>query len=219
MSTDLSCDIIESNLREAIEQLEKLKHQASTGELNEAELMVGLRHAYHHVNFAWNIRRVPASRYAKLTHEEFERWGKYPAEIDDEYDLARFVDAQDAVYPAVWRELREGRKRTHWMWFVFPQIHGLGRSSMAQKYAISGLDEARAYLAHPVLGGRLRECTRLVNAVEGRTVHEIFGSPDDMKFHSSMTLFAEAGGAEFLEALRNYFSGERDQLTLDQLGC
>src|SRR3954451_18865691 len=112
---------------------------------------------------------------------------------DDSFSLARFIEAQESVYPAVLGELREGRKRTHWMWFVFPQIQGLGRSSTAQNYAISSIDEARAYLQHPVLGARLRECTQLVNAIEDRTVLEIFGSPDDLKFHSSMTLFAEAG--------------------------
>jgi uncharacterized protein (DUF1810 family) len=138
---------------------------------------------------------------------------------NDPFQLERFVEAQKGVYSDVLRELRDGRKRTHWMWFVFPQIQGLGRSFTAQKYAISGIEEARVYLAHPVLGERLRECTRLVNAVEGRTVHEIFGSPDDMKFHSSMTLFAETGGgAEFTDALRKYFGSEPDRATLEKLG-
>jgi uncharacterized protein (DUF1810 family) len=139
--------------------------------------------------------------------------------VPDSFNLERFVEAQESVYSAVLRELRDGRKRTHWMWFVFPQIQGLGRSFTAQKYAISSLDEARAYLAHPVLGARLRECTQLVNAVEGRTVREIFGSPDDMKFHSSVTLFAEAGGgAEFTDALKKCFGGELDPATLEKLG-
>lgn len=139
--------------------------------------------------------------------------------MTDPFHLARFVEAQESVYPDVLRELRDGRKRSHWMWFIFPQIHGLGRSSTAQKYAISSIDEARAYLAHPLLGERLRECTRLVNAIESRTVHEIFGSPDDMKFHSSMTLFAEAGGGpEFTEALQKHFGGSTDWATLEKLG-
>ncbi len=137
----------------------------------------------------------------------------------DPFHLARFVEAQENVYSDVLRELRDGHKRTHWMWFIFPQIHGLGQSFMAQKFAISGLDESRAYLAHPLLGERLRECTGLVNAIETRTVHEIFGNPDDMKFHSSMTLFAEAGGgAEFTQALQKYFEGARDWATLEKLG-
>lgn len=140
--------------------------------------------------------------------------------MSDPFHLERFVEAQDSVYASVLRELREGRKRTHWMWFVFPQIQGLGRSSMAEKYAISGLDEARAYLAHPLLGERLRECARLVNAVEGRTVHEIFGGPDDMKFHSSMTLFAQAHAVDvdFRDALTKYFKGQPDRATLEKLG-
>src|SRR3954469_25755775 len=109
---------------------------------------------------------------------------------NDPYDLQRFIEAQAPVYERVCQELRDGRKTSHWMWFVFPQIAGLGLSSMSQRYAIRDRDEARAYDAHPVLGPRLRECTALVNAVEGRTAHQIFGSPDDVKFRSSMTLFS-----------------------------
>jgi len=108
------------------------------------------------------------------------------------FDLERFLDAQAPVIGQVQSELRAGTKRTHWMWFVFPQIAGLGHSAMAQRYAIASLDEAKAYAAHPVLGARLRDCTALVLAVEGKTVHQIFGSPDDLKFHSCMTLFARA---------------------------
>src|ERR1044072_813603 len=104
---------------------------------------------------------------------------------NDPFDLQRFVDAQAPVYDRVLAELREGRKRSHWMWFVFPQIAGLGSSPMAQRYAIASRAEAAAYISHSLLGLRLRECTRLVNAVEGKAVHDIFGSPDDMKFHSS----------------------------------
>jgi uncharacterized protein (DUF1810 family) len=110
------------------------------------------------------------------------------ADLVDQYDLRRFVEAQAGVYEQVCAELRAGRKRSHWMWFVFPQIRGLGSSPMAVKYAISGLEEARAYLAHDVLGLRLRECAAIVVGVEGRTVEEIFGYPDDLKFHSSMTI-------------------------------
>ena len=135
---------------------------------------------------------------------------------DDPFDLQRFVDAQAPVYDRVLLELREGRKRTHWMWFVFPQVAGLGSSPMAQRYAIASRAEAAAYLAHPLLGSRLRECARLVTATQGRSIHDIFGSPDDMKFHSSMTLFAEAspGDADFGAALEKYFGGAPDPATL-----
>ncbi len=135
------------------------------------------------------------------------------------YDLQRFVEAQAPVYARVLGELRAGRKQTHWIWFIFPQIEGLGYSAMAQRFAIASRDEAAAYLAHRVLGARLRECTALVNAIEGRSVHDIFGYPDDMKFHSSMTLFAEASGdaAPFLPALEKYFGGARDGATLTRL--
>jgi uncharacterized protein (DUF1810 family) len=134
--------------------------------------------------------------------------------------LERFVAAQDPVWPSVVAELRAGRKQSHWMWFVFPQIRGLGRSPMAQMYAIASLDEAKAYLQHPILGARLRECVRLVNGVEGRNSTEIFGPPDDMKFHSSMTLFALADPEEplFADALRKYCGGDYDRATMERLG-
>ena len=140
-------------------------------------------------------------------------------DTNDPFDLQRFVDAQAPVYDRVIAELREGRKRSHWMWFVFPQIAGLGSSPMAQRYAVASRAEAVAYLAHPVLGPRLRECARLVTTMEGRSIHDIFGSPDDMKFHSSMTLFAEAApdNADFRAALDKYFGGERDAATLARL--
>lgn len=139
--------------------------------------------------------------------------------MEDRFDLSRFVHAQASVHEQVVAELRAGRKRTHWMWFVFPQLAGLGHSAMAQRYAISSLDEARAYLEHPVLGARLRECSALVLGVPGKTVHEIFGSPDDLKFHSSMTLFHRAAPDEavFGECLRKYFAGQDDPLTLTGL--
>ncbi len=132
--------------------------------------------------------------------------------------LARFVEAQNPVIDRVRDELRQGRKRSHWMWFVFPQIAGLGFSAMSQHYAIADLDEARAYLAHPVLGPRLIECTRLVG-VSGRPVEDIFGSPDDMKFRSSMTLFARAQNGEgaYQDAIDRYFDGEYDDQTIIKL--
>ncbi|HEX2532016.1 MAG TPA: DUF1810 domain-containing protein, partial [Burkholderiaceae bacterium] len=134
-------------------------------------------------------------------------------------NLQRFVDAQQPVFEQVLAELRDGCKRTHWMWFVFPQIEGLGRSGMARRYAISSVEEAQAYLRHPVLGSRLRECSRLVAAVEGRAIGAIFNHPDDMKFHSSMTLFAHAAGDNgiFDECLRKYFDGKPDPATLARL--
>jgi uncharacterized protein (DUF1810 family) len=137
----------------------------------------------------------------------------------DRYDLKRFLDAQGGIYAQVTDELRRGRKQTHWMWFVFPQIKGLGYSAMAQKYAISSLDEARAYLLHPVLGERLNECTGIVTRLEGRTIEEIFGHPDFLKFHSSLTLFAKAAPDHgvFDAALAKYFASTMDRGTLDRL--
>ena len=138
---------------------------------------------------------------------------------NDPFHLQRFVDAQHGVYEQARAELAAGEKRSHWMWFIFPQLQGLGSSSMAQRYAISGLSEAKAYLAHPVLGQRLRDCTALVSAVQGRTLDKIFGYPDDLKFHSSVTLFArvaEAGSA-FHDALEKYFAGKEDAGTVREL--
>jgi uncharacterized protein (DUF1810 family) len=140
--------------------------------------------------------------------------------VDDPYDLERYVSAHEGVYAQVCAELAAGRKASHWMWFIFPQLRGLGSSPTAQHYAISSLAEARAYLAHPLLGARLRECTRLVNCVEGRSARAIFGSPDDLKFRSCMTLFVRAGGGSpFEEALARYCGGESDPLTLRLLGA
>jgi uncharacterized protein (DUF1810 family) len=138
--------------------------------------------------------------------------------MDDRYNLTRFVEAQDPLFARVRAELAAGCKESHWMWFIFPQLAGLGSSPTARRYAIASVAEARAYLAHPVLGARLRECTRLVNRIEGRTIEEICGYPDHLKFRSCMTLFActagEAGdGPLFREALRKYFAGEEDPLT------
>ena len=139
--------------------------------------------------------------------------------MKDPFNLQRFVDAQSGVIDQVCSELRAGRKRTHWMWYIFPQIGGLGSSLMAQKFAISSLAESAAYLDHPVLGPRLRACTELVCALEGRSIEEIFGYPDHLKFHSSMTLFARAAPHEpvFQAALQKFFDGRFDQLTLERL--
>ncbi len=139
--------------------------------------------------------------------------------MHDRYHLQRFVEAQQPVYDTVWAELRAGRKRSHWMWFIFPQIAGLGRSATAQHFAISSLAEAKEYLAHPLLGARLRECSGIVAALQGRSVEQIFGYPDDLKFHSSMTLFAQAAGGDaiFDACLRKYFGGAPDCATLGLL--
>jgi uncharacterized protein (DUF1810 family) len=138
----------------------------------------------------------------------------------DDFDLDRFTAAQAPVIEQVKRELRAGEKRSHWMWFVFPQLAGLGSSPMARRYAIASLDEARAYLRHPILGPRLAECAGIVNRVQGRTAHDIFGSPDDLKFRSSMTLFGRADPAEpaFRTALERYFGGGEDPRTVALLG-
>jgi uncharacterized protein (DUF1810 family) len=135
------------------------------------------------------------------------------------FNLQRFVDAQAPVYRGVVEELRAGRKRSHWMWFVFPQLLGLGGSPMAVRYGISSLDEAAAYLRHELLGPRLHECTRLVNQVQHRTIGEIFGSPDDLKLCSSMTLFARAteDNENFVALLNKYYDGRHDELTLTRL--
>ena len=139
--------------------------------------------------------------------------------MSDPFELQRFVDAQAAVYPRVIAELRHGQKQSHWMWFIFPQFAGLGFSPMAQRFALRSRDEAVAYLQHGVLGFRLRECTALVNAVEGRTIREILGSPDDLKFCSSMTLFgAVSSDPEFTDAIVKYYRGTLDRKTLELLG-
>jgi len=139
--------------------------------------------------------------------------------MDDPYLLRRFVDAQEPVYRRVLAELRQGRKQSHWMWFIFPQIKGLGHSAMATKFAISSREEAKAYLEHPLLGKRLRECTQLVTSVEGRSIADILGHPDDLKFRSSMTLFASvaADNKEFTTALKKFYGGEFDSATLERL--
>jgi uncharacterized protein (DUF1810 family) len=138
--------------------------------------------------------------------------------MEDQYNLTRFVEAQDPLFARVCAELAAGCKESHWMWFIFPQLLGLGSSPTARRYAIASVEAARAYLEHPVLGARLRECTHLVNRIEGRTIEEIFGYPDHLKFRSCMTLFAYAAGdadqgGVFRDALARYFAGEGDPLT------
>jgi uncharacterized protein (DUF1810 family) len=134
-------------------------------------------------------------------------------------DLSRFVKAQEPVYGTVLQELRNGKKRTHWMWFIFPQLEGLGHSFMATHYGIKNIEHAAAYLRHPILGSRLKECTRTMNSFEGKSAHDILGGPDEMKFRSSMTLFkhAASSGGVFAAALEKYFDGEEDELTLAKL--
>lgn len=139
--------------------------------------------------------------------------------MDDPYALQRFVDAQDPIYEQVCAELRAGAKTSHWMWFVFPQLKSLGRSPTAERFGIESREEADAYLQHPILGARLKQCTALVLAVQGRSAHQIFHSPDDLKFRSSMTLFERVAPREpvFAQALTKYFAGQRDPRTLQSL--
>ena len=141
---------------------------------------------------------------------------------DDPFDLQRFVDAQERVYDGVLGELRDGRKRGHWIWFVFPQLRGLGNSPTAQRFGISSLEEARAYLAHDVLGPRLRECAKLACRIAGRSADEVFGRPDNLKVRSSMTLFARAADdpearADFTAVLEKFYGGAEDPLTVQHL--
>ena len=140
-------------------------------------------------------------------------------ELKREFDLQRFVDAQQAVYDTVRIELSAGQKRSHWMWYIFPQLAGLGRSETARHYALSGVEEAQAYLAHPLLGQRLEECCTILTGIEGRTASAIFGYPDDLKLHSSLTLFAQAAPDQplFCACLAKYFNGQRDAATLQLL--
>ncbi|MES2219903.1 MAG: DUF1810 domain-containing protein [Acidobacteriota bacterium] len=139
--------------------------------------------------------------------------------MNDVFNLRRFLDAQDPVYPQVCEELRQGRKTSHWMWFIFPQIRGLGSSETALYFAIGSSQEATAYAKHPVLGSRLRECSSLVLATENKSAEPIFGYPDNLKFHSSMTLFARTAEENqvFLDALKKYFQGKFDTQTLARL--
>ncbi|NOQ80755.1 MAG: DUF1810 family protein [Gammaproteobacteria bacterium] len=139
--------------------------------------------------------------------------------MTDNFNLERFIEAQHQMYDDVINELKNGQKRSHWMWFIFPQVKGLGNSAIAQKYAINSEGEAYAYLSHPILGKRLRECTKLVVDLTGKTANKIFGYPDVLKFKSSMTLFKHvATDAElFQKAIDKYFNGTEDQLTIDIL--
>ncbi len=138
----------------------------------------------------------------------------------DAYDLERFVSAQSGAYAGALGEIRAGRKRSHWIWFIFPQVRGLGMSSTSQHYGISGMDETRAYLRHPFLGPRLRECAEALLALEGRTASAIMPYPDDLKLRSSMTLFERVAGPDsvFSSVLEKYYRGDRDKRTLELLG-
>ena len=140
--------------------------------------------------------------------------------MDDPFDLERFVEEQRGTYEQACAELRRGRKTGHWIWFIFPQMKGLGMSAMSERYGIGSLAEARAYLEHSILGPRLREISEIVLGIEGRTVEEIFGWPDDMKLRSSMTLFAMASSEErvFVDVLAKYFGGKRDERTVEMIG-
>jgi uncharacterized protein (DUF1810 family) len=137
----------------------------------------------------------------------------------DPFGLARFVEAQEHDYEQAVAEIRSGQKQSHWMWYIFPQIHGLGSSATSQHYAIKSVGEAEAYLQHPILGPRLLESARLTLALEGRTASAVFGAPDDMKLRSSATLFAAVSppGSLFEQLLVKYFNGERDERTLERL--
>jgi uncharacterized protein (DUF1810 family) len=139
--------------------------------------------------------------------------------MPDPHNLQRFLTAQAPIYPEVLAELRHHRKTTHWIWFIFPQLRGLGSSPTTRTYAIASLAEATAYLAHPILGPRLHECTQLVLGARAIPIREILGTPDDLKFHSSMTLFAHATAANqlFVEATQAFFAGRYDDLTLNIL--
>jgi uncharacterized protein (DUF1810 family) len=139
--------------------------------------------------------------------------------MDTQFNLERFVEAQAPVYSTVIKELGAGRKASHWMWFIFPQLAGLGSSATAREFAIASADEAAAYLAHPLLGARLRECSALVLAIDDKQVDEIFAPPDDLKFHSSMTLFAEIAPDEAVlqDCINKFFDGELDEATVDRL--
>lgn len=140
----------------------------------------------------------------------------------DPFNLSRFVTAQSATFDIALAELHAGRKQTHWMWFIFPQLRGLGLSETARSYGVTGLEEARAYLAHPVLAPRLNQATRAVPATDGLSLRQIFGSPDDLKFHSSMTMFAIASSlreSPFRAALDRWFSGRMDDRSLAIIGA
>lgn len=166
-------------------------------------------------------KRAARKRFEGAAWCCLEKFALSDARNDDPYDLKRFVDAQDRVFTQVLLELHKGEKVGHWMWFVFPQIAGLGRSQTARIFAISSRREAEAYLQHPVLGPRLRECSRAVSRVEGRSAHDIFGDPDELKFRSSMTLFANVAADKrvFGEALERFFGGRPDAFTLQKLAA
>lgn len=142
-----------------------------------------------------------------------------PQDESDPFNLARFVASQEEVFEVALAELRRGRKRSHWMWFIFPQVEGLGSSATSRKYAIRSLEEARAYLSHPVLGSRLLDCCRAILSVQGKSASDIMGYPDDLKLRSSMSLFmlAEDSHQEFRQVIDRYFQGQPDERTLELL--
>lgn len=153
----------------------------------------------------------------KQLKTKYENPSLSPHIEQDAFNLARFLEAQEDTYEQVVRELHSGQKRSHWMWFIFPQFIGLGSSTTSHLYALKSLSEVREYLHHPVLGQRLIECTKIVNHLQGRTARQVFSAPDDLKFHSSMTLFELAAGtkSEFTSALEKYFAGARDIKTIE----
>jgi uncharacterized protein (DUF1810 family) len=167
----------------------------------------------------WRVASKYALTFATTWHDRGNVMADTERTMNDPYDLQRFVDAQSGSFERACDELQKGRKQSHWMWFIFPQLRGLGHSPMASKYGISSLQEATAYLRHPILGPRLRYCTELVIKIEGRSAEHIFGVPDDLKFRSCVTLFARADSENqiFKDALQKYFAGEPDQMTLDRL--
>jgi uncharacterized protein (DUF1810 family) len=162
---------------------------------------------------------VGLSQTIRRRRQHQEVIGATASKMDDPFNLQRFVDAQEPVYAHACTELREGRKRTHWMWFIFPQIEGLGTSPMTQKFAISSRQEAQAYLDHPILGPRLRGCAQLTTNVQGRSADQIFGYPDNLKFRSCMTLFANVASDNrlFVDAIAKPCGGKFDPATLERI--
>jgi uncharacterized protein (DUF1810 family) len=183
-------------------------------EMLDGRIKSGLGHGFVRLERAMEKRNRFGERISQPVPQDARR-----CDEDDPHDLQRFVDAQNPVIDRVLAELRRGRKTGHWMWFVFPQLKGLGSSAMANRFAIKSREEAAAYLDHPILGSRLRECTRLVTAVPDLSVSQIFGFPDDRKFLSSMSLFAHAGSENgvFIDALQKYFDGRFDPATIERL--
>ena len=161
----------------------------------------------------------PPEPFEAIKNPSHQIMNRKQSEQDDPFDLARFLFAQEHIYDRALSEMRMGQKESHWMWFIFPQLEGLGRSSTAREFAIRSLDEARAYLGHPVLGPRLLECCRALLSQDGKSASDIMGFPDDIKLNSSMTLFSRVAGShsEFGDVIEKYFSGRPDARTLGLL--